>query len=303
MSHEKSVMPHVCILLATLNGMKYLKQQLASINGQIGVRISILANDDGSSDGTLNYLESLKLSGEILTVSKSNQIGSTRAFLNLLDSAPNADYFAFCDQDDVWEPHKLITLVNLIQSIEKPAISFSGRSLIDANGFLIGSELVQEKHIGIRNALIQNIIPGNTLILNRSGREIAKENFSPDIQHYDAWLYLLMTCFGQVRFSSQLLTKYRIHGENQVGISRNLRSRFQNIEKSLRSFKLNALNVLKSAEHEISSENRSKVDLFLALLDCSHIRQRIVLLRLLKLSRKSMFETVLFNCYLAFRRS
>lgn len=302
-SQVKSEIPHVCILLATFNGMKYLKQQLASIYGQTGVKVSILANDDGSSDGTFTYLESLNLSGEISSLSKSNRIGSSRAFLNLLANAPDLDYFAFCDQDDLWEPHKLITLVELIQSTDKPVIAFSARTLIDSNDLLIGSERVEEKHIGIRNALIQNIIPGNTLVLNRAGRDITLDSFSADIEHYDAWLYLFMTCFGEIRFSGQFLTRYRIHGKNQVGISRNFLSRFLRIENSIKSFRLNALDVLNSEGNKLSTENRMALISFLSLLDSKRINHRLVILRKLSLARKSKFETVLFSFYLAIRKS
>ena len=299
----KSNIPHVSILLATFNGMKYLPQQLSSIYGQIGVKISILAHDDGSTDGTLNYLSSLNLSGKISSVSKSNQIGSTRAFLNLLAMAPDADYFAFCDQDDLWEQSKLISLIELIHSIDKPAMAFSGRALIDSNDLFIGPDRVQANQIGIRNALIQNIVPGNTLVLNRLGRDLARDNVSEGIEHYDAWLYLLMTCFGHIRVSNQLLTKYRIHSENQIGIGRNKLSRILRIESSLNSFRLDALNVLRSGEKKLSTENKIILNYFLALLDSKNFYERVILLSRLRLSRKSKFHTILFNCYLAIRKS
>jgi glycosyltransferase involved in cell wall biosynthesis len=297
----KSNIPHVAILLATFNGMKYLPQQLSSIYGQIGVNISILAHDDGSTDGTLDYLSSLNLSGKISSVSKNNQIGSTRAFLHLLAMAPDADYFAFCDQDDLWEQSKLISLIELIHSIDKPAMAFSGRALIDSNDFFIGSDRVQANQIGIRNALIQNIVPGNTLVLNRLGRDLARDNVSEGIEHYDAWLYLLMTCFGHIRVSNQLLTKYRIHSENQIGIGRNKLSRILRTESSLNSFRLDALSVLRSGEKKLSTENKIMLNYFIALLDSKNFYQRVILLSKLRLTRKSKFDTILFNCYLAIR--
>ena len=299
----KSNSPHVCILLATFNGMKYLRPQLASIYGQTSVRLTILVHDDGSSDGTSSYLESLRLSGKISSISRSQQIGSTRAFLDLLDKAPDAEYFAFCDQDDVWDPSKLITLIELIHAMDKPAMAFSGRVLIDADDLFIGVDKVEAHQIGMRNALIQNVIPGNTLVLNRAGRDLARDNFSEDIGHYDAWLYLLMSCFGQIRVSNQLLTKYRIHGENQVGISRNFLTRVLRFENSLESLRLNALSVLRTSEKELSIENKITLSSFIALLKSKHFHQRVVMLRRIRLSRKSKVESILLNCYLAIRKS
>jgi glycosyltransferase involved in cell wall biosynthesis len=48
--------PLVTVLLATYNGEKYLVEQLESLERQIGVSVSVVVNDDGSKDGTLDIL-------------------------------------------------------------------------------------------------------------------------------------------------------------------------------------------------------------------------------------------------------
>jgi hypothetical protein len=49
---------------------------------------------------------------------------------------------------------------------------------------------------------------------------------NPTIEHYDSWVYLLITAFGKVEFLNQPLIRYRIHENNLVGLRRYLLHRF-----------------------------------------------------------------------------
>ena len=73
--------PRVTVLLATFNGVKFLDQQLNSLTGQHEVEVEVYANDDGSTDGTVDLLEIWKETGLIKKITRSNQIGSSQAFL------------------------------------------------------------------------------------------------------------------------------------------------------------------------------------------------------------------------------
>ena len=77
-------LPKIVILLATYNGVKYIDQQLTSLVAQTNVQIEIHVNDDGSTDGTLERLEHWKEEGWIKTLTLSEHIVSTSAFLKLL---------------------------------------------------------------------------------------------------------------------------------------------------------------------------------------------------------------------------
>ena len=49
-------MVSVCVLLSTYNGEAFLREQLDSLFAQEDVELTILARDDGSSDGTTAIL-------------------------------------------------------------------------------------------------------------------------------------------------------------------------------------------------------------------------------------------------------
>ncbi|MFD3302222.1 glycosyltransferase [Aquipseudomonas alcaligenes] len=107
-------MNKVAVLLSTYNGSKFLRAQLESLCNQSHAPIEIFVRDDGSVDDTLNILESACLH----VLPGTQNLGATKSFSVLLDYAvsnSDADYFMFCDQDDIWFGDKVeITLAQLL---------------------------------------------------------------------------------------------------------------------------------------------------------------------------------------------
>lgn len=108
--------PAVLVLLATYNGRSFLDAQLASLLWQVGVRVRVLARDDGSTDGTLELLEQWRqrFPDRIAVLPSAVRTGTAAGgFLQLLDGASldEAEFVALADQDDVWLPDKLARAV------------------------------------------------------------------------------------------------------------------------------------------------------------------------------------------------
>lgn len=104
----------VQVVMSTYNGEKYLKEQIDSILSQEGVDVRLYIRDDGSSDRTTDILASYQEHKNV-KIEKGNNLGFAKSFLTALDECDEADYYAFSDQDDVWEKDKLSTAVQLIQ--------------------------------------------------------------------------------------------------------------------------------------------------------------------------------------------
>ena len=106
-----SELPSVRVLLATFNGDRWLEEQIASLRAQAGVRVSVIASDDGSTDRTVAILEAAASPDTFVVLPKSaTRFGNAhRNFMRLVRDAPleDADWFAFSDQDDLWLPDKL----------------------------------------------------------------------------------------------------------------------------------------------------------------------------------------------------
>ena len=103
-------MKTVQVVWSTYNGGKYLERQLDSIFDQKEVKVKFLVSDDGSTDNTRKILEKYKKKFSLTIILGSN-LGFARSFWRLVQKANNADYYAFCDQDDIWENDKLISAV------------------------------------------------------------------------------------------------------------------------------------------------------------------------------------------------
>ena len=127
-------METVCVLMSTYNGEKYLQEQLDSIINQVGVNVRILVRDDGSTDSTTDILNNYKREGYLDWYSGTN-LKSARSFMDLVNRAPESEYYAFSDQDDYWLPTKLQVAVNVLKSADsrKSALYYSRTTLVDEN--------------------------------------------------------------------------------------------------------------------------------------------------------------------------
>src|SRR5665213_3252287 len=102
-----SVPPRIAVLLGTFNGARFLDEQLESLAAQDVANVDIYASDDGSTDSTLAILE--RWSTGVFEISGGPRKGFSENFRSLVLSAgerADADFIAFCDQDDIWDTDK-----------------------------------------------------------------------------------------------------------------------------------------------------------------------------------------------------
>ena len=111
-------MVSVNVLMSTYNGEKYLSQQIESIINQKGnFDLRLIIRDDGSTDSTPEILEKYaKKYPKIISYYLEGNKGYNFAFFELLRFSPQADFYAFSDQDDVWIENKLDFAIKALQS-------------------------------------------------------------------------------------------------------------------------------------------------------------------------------------------
>ena len=123
----------IAVLMATYNGEKYLEEQIDSILNQvIDTDFELIVRDDGSTDNTINILNSYSQK-KLLTFTAEQNQGAARSFITLLKNNSGFDYYAFSDQDDVWNPDKLQRGVKAIENIQGPALYCSNCELVNAD--------------------------------------------------------------------------------------------------------------------------------------------------------------------------
>lgn len=222
---------HVAILMATFNGAPFLRAQLDSFAAQSHGDWSLRISDDGSSDATLEVIEAFRRehSGRHIALVPGPGRGSTANFMSLLcDPAVEADFFALADQDDVWLPD------HLERSLASLRSAGAGPALYGARTLIVDEALVRQgqsprfrRPPDFRNALVQSLAGGNTMLLNAAARAIVlSAGFAPQAVCHDWWLYQVLSGAGaKVVYDPEPTVLYRQHGGNQIGSNRSAAAR------------------------------------------------------------------------------
>ena len=206
--------------------MEWLKEQLLSLNGQSYPNLYLYIREDCSPRAAFTDIE--KCVQECITafpyaIRRNEQnLGSNRTF-ELLTQEVNADaeYFAYCDQDDVWLPEKLDILQKEIEQ-KNALLICSDMHIIDGVGKRIADSItkVRRHHVfhsgnGLAEKLLfSNFVTGCTMLIKA---EIAKAAmpFCPYMVQ-DHYLALFAANNGKIVSLPQQLINYRIHGGNQT---------------------------------------------------------------------------------------
>jgi glycosyltransferase involved in cell wall biosynthesis len=264
--------PRVAVLICTHQGGHFLRKQLDSISAQSHASLSVWASDDGSKDDTRAILTQYRSSwGEgRLSVQSGPQQGFAANFLSLVCRDDiEADYFAFADQDDIWEPDKLSRAIEKLESVptDTPALYCSRTRSIDEGGQEIGFSPMFKKTPGFANALVQNIAGGNTMVMNKAARELLRNAGNLPIVSHDWWAYILITGAGGVVFYDPYPgVRYRQHGRNLVGANAGLRARLHRIrllpKGQFREWNTTNTQALQRVRNLLTPENQRIFDAF-----------------------------------------
>lgn len=219
----------VTILMSTYNGEKYLSEQLESIFTQSYPNISLLVRDDESSDKTQKILKKYSDVGKLNWYTGKN-LGCAKSFWHLLCNCEQADYYAFCDQDDVWDADKIKIAVDMLNK-EDGNIPLLYCSKVRATDKYLNFKYVfldENYPADYPSSLIRNIAPGCSFVFNDKLRELLKQydcdKYGIDI--HDWMVYRVAACFGKVIFDEQTHMCYRQHENNAIGATQNQRKNF-----------------------------------------------------------------------------
>ncbi len=271
MSEEQKNTPsHVAILLCTYNGENYLREQIDSFYTQTHQDWSLHVSDDGSSDQTIPLIESYKAKepNHSITIHNGPRKGFCRNFLSLITrSTIKADYYAFCDQDDIWFNEKIERGVSWLETVPSdiPALYCTTTTLTDSAGKPIETPPAYTKPPSFQNALTQNITSGNTMIMNDAARNLLMHFQEADLPAHDWFTYILVTgAGGQVQYDTAPSIYYRQHGGNVIGIQTGLKSNIDRAKRLLgnryKNWITQNLKALKQHQTLLTQDNAATVD-------------------------------------------
>lgn len=228
--------PLVGIIIAYFNGARFFEEQLKSLTCQTYPNIYIILSDDNSDEGEGDLGRLLKNSGLNYTLKcRKKTIGYPQNFINSLQNAPdNCEYFAFCDQDDIWFPDKIERAVSTLDGVDKdiPSLYCTRTELVDSDGkSKLGLSAIPRRPPSFKNALTQNIAGGNTMVFNKKAAELLiKASLNRQIVTHDWWTYLIVSgAGGYIHYDAEPSLKYRQHDKNAIGSNNGIPARLKRI--------------------------------------------------------------------------
>ncbi len=265
--------PAVCVLLATYNGERFLKWQLDSLAAQSGVDMHVYVSDDGSSDGTLEIARQYQTDAKLVITDLSPGPGKGFAenFRYLIQNAStDADYYCFCDQDDVWLPDKIARSARALSQTDqgKPALYCGRTALIDEYGRRVGFSPLFTRPASFRNALVQSLAGGNTMVLNSEAFALMRQaTRNHGFVSHDWTAYQLVTGSGGiVHYDPEPAILYRVHHLNVVGPNTGVLATLSRVLAALRgrfvAWNNTNLVLLDASYNQLTAENRKLFDLF-----------------------------------------
>lgn len=243
MINTQSTQHSIAILLCTYNGSHFLQEQLDSFSAQNQKHWKLFVYDDASTDNTCELISQYQshISQPVYLQKNNASKGFCKNFLSAICATPNdsADFFALSDQDDIWQADKLSRAITYLNTLSPniPAVYCSRTQLVDNTRKPLGFSPLFKKKPSFKNALVQSIAGGNTMVLNRAAKAlITQAGFNIDVVSHDWWIYLLISgAGGHIFYDSVSSILYRQHGNNLVGANNTLSAKFARFKRLLKS--------------------------------------------------------------------
>lgn len=217
----------VTVLLSTYNGEKYLRDQIDSVLCQKNVEVKLVVRDDGSKDNTCSILKEYEEKYNNIILLLEENLGVEPSFEKLTQWTKHnspTDYYAFCDQDDVWFDEKLSKSIKAIKNKKEPALFCSNQMVTDQDLNPIGLMIEKNNYERLLRVMEVNYFKnrhGCTMLWNKELHEYLV-NTKHSIEYcpaHDKWIMLLGRLTGTVIVSDEPLMYYRQHGTNVYGLT------------------------------------------------------------------------------------
>lgn len=224
--------PYNCstsVALCTYNGARYIQEQVESILRQTLPVDEIVICDDGSTDNTLQIVESLqtKTPTNIRIFRNETNLGICANFQKAVNLC-NGDIIFLSDQDDIWLPQKTQMITEWFSKNPCKNVVFSDAYLINESGELISKDTLFER-IGFAKKYREYFDDGCELSVfyycnHATGATMAlrkqyqfAQYCSPHILH-DEVIALLSIQESSLGYISEPLVNYRIHSTQGMSI-------------------------------------------------------------------------------------
>lgn len=208
------------VLMSTYNGEKYLSQQIESIISQTETNWRLIIRDDGSNDSTISIIEKFIKKDTRIELIKGDNIGVINSFFQLVKCS-QADFYFFCDQDDVWLPNKIETMLNEAKKYEEkiPLLIYSDLKVVDSNLNVINDSMIDDitgpACTTLKEEMRRNCVTGCASMINKALAEVWEK--TEDIIMHDWYLAQIAAAYNNLVYINQPTILYRQHESNVLG--------------------------------------------------------------------------------------
>lgn len=222
-------MTTISIAMATYNGARFIRRQLDSYSTQTLLPTELIVCDDGSTDATLDIVNSFTRSAPfpVLIAINPVRLGYTANFLKAAQMC-RGELIAFSDQDDEWLPGKLAR-INEADRITDALLIAHAAEWMDESGVPKG--IVYPTDRRFRKHLQKSDFPGHAIVIRKRLLEVAPHALTPDGYKeaaggidfgHDVVLLELATALASVHFIPDVLARWRIYSEAGHGWTKQL---------------------------------------------------------------------------------
>ena len=272
------MIPDVSVLMAVYNGRKYLQAAVESILAQASCHFEFVIVDDGSSDGSAEWIE--HLADERIRLIRTPHAGLVAALNHGLTQV-RGRYVARMDSDDIARYDRLAVQSAYLDAHPETGVVCSNVRIIDSEGRVVGNQRDDWTSMGaLRDGLLYQrkmkpIIHPSVMMRGDVFETLCGYRNYDAAEDRDFWLRALD--YYRIDRLEQELLDYRIH---PGGISR---------EKGVRQAASSAMAAINWQVRE-----RTGLDLFMDKPDAFALSAELVLKRL---------ESEVMPAAFAFRKS
>ncbi len=204
---------NVSVAMATYNGIAYLEEQLQSVLCQLTAEDELVISDDGSTDGTREYVQALCREDSRVRLLDGPKNGVVANFEHAL-AACTGDIVFLCDQDDIWDADKVASVKEAFAKTGVAVVMHDAR-MVDERGCEKAPSFFATRNTrtGLIKNLWKNSYIGCCMAISRRLIPYILP-FPENIPMHDQWIGLRAERYGGVALIARPLISYRRHGDN-----------------------------------------------------------------------------------------
>ena len=233
-----NTVPAVSIVIPNFNCLEYLPRCFESIRSQQEVDYEIIVIDDGSTDGSLEWLRAEREQDERIQVYAEKGLGAGAA-RNLAVQISRSDLIAFLDADDYWYEGKLAKQVKHHQQNPSTVLSFSdyehieehsGKSVVGCFEYWPRFSAIADSAIAEGYTLVshscatlfaENVVGTSSVMINKSAF-LAVSGFDTSLTSASDWdLWLKLSQIGDVAFTNEKSMGYLMRAGSMTSNKQN----------------------------------------------------------------------------------